>query len=810
VSGALFSRIKNWGSTDTLSASDLNAEFDNILTNFKPQMMDSYSANQSQMQTQTNPGSVGAESLATALSGELERLRFQIAAITGNTYWYSTPANTISSLNTALGANTQSNSVTSGRSSANSSQALFVVPNGSAASVVLKATTTPLVYKIAGTSYTLSADVTISSLTTAPTTNNTVTINDTTLAGASWTKLIGENGSSITVSSMGSNVSALIGKLAAFKTAGSEYVICRVESSTQLTQVYRGYFFNSADSLLGRTTVTNGDSWTLAKLTWIYLSTAGAATVVYTTPSAGATAPSSPATGDYWFDTANNLWKTYNSTTWVASNTTLVGVCIQNTTACVAARSADFFKAVSDTNTVEIMTASTTQVRSRYESESISVYGTSLSYPRSFLTWDSSTNMDSGVTFSASTYYYLYIKENGDPVISDVAPFDRRADLKGFYHPRDTWRCVGYSFANGSTQFNTTNTETESFFRTDEARNVSAITSAVSSFPAPYIVPPRQEVIQISAAAGSVTQGLPPCSTWKGRRLIYTRTDASVANTVTLQAFGNLILSTTTNLTAGNTNLGSLASNTGLSAGVTYNVSASGIQRRATATWASGATATASLNSYATVTGGTIIFSTGQTISGNFQLTLNTQDDTVELYSDGSNAYVLSRSYPTSAQYLGTIPISSTGGTQPVKGTVVIDRIMGSRRGNKMWLKYEFNQSSTGTAGSDTLLIGMPTGYTIDINQIRSDATTNGSASAAGDVTAGPAFLNGYGWLADSTNTARGHLIMKVYNSTNFHGVLEYNVTTMGHWPVSAGNGGFNAVVGWAFEVEVPILGWSG
>ena len=50
--------------------------------------MDDWSASTTQMQTTADPYSSNTESLATTLAGELERLRYQIAAMQGTQYWY--------------------------------------------------------------------------------------------------------------------------------------------------------------------------------------------------------------------------------------------------------------------------------------------------------------------------------------------------------------------------------------------------------------------------------------------------------------------------------------------------------------------------------------------------------------------------------------------------------------------------------------------------------------------------------------------------------------------------------------------------
>jgi len=92
--GATFSRIKTWVSGETLTASDLNAEFNNILNNLTPAGIDDYSSSVSEMRSTADPYPGSSESLATSLAGEVERLRYQILqlklAIQPNniTYWY--------------------------------------------------------------------------------------------------------------------------------------------------------------------------------------------------------------------------------------------------------------------------------------------------------------------------------------------------------------------------------------------------------------------------------------------------------------------------------------------------------------------------------------------------------------------------------------------------------------------------------------------------------------------------------------------------------------------------------------------------
>lgn len=72
-----------------LIASSLwNGEWNNLNTNLIPAGIDSYSDTDAQMQIQTNPYPGSVTSHASNLGGELERIRYQIAALAGNTYWY--------------------------------------------------------------------------------------------------------------------------------------------------------------------------------------------------------------------------------------------------------------------------------------------------------------------------------------------------------------------------------------------------------------------------------------------------------------------------------------------------------------------------------------------------------------------------------------------------------------------------------------------------------------------------------------------------------------------------------------------------
>ena len=86
-----------------LTATIYNADHVNHITNQTPSMTDDSSADVTAMQLVTDPGGVGTESLATSLSGEIERLRFAVKRIAGGAQWYVAPTYSIPDLITAVG-----------------------------------------------------------------------------------------------------------------------------------------------------------------------------------------------------------------------------------------------------------------------------------------------------------------------------------------------------------------------------------------------------------------------------------------------------------------------------------------------------------------------------------------------------------------------------------------------------------------------------------------------------------------------------------------------------------------------------------
>jgi hypothetical protein len=78
-----------------LTAAIYNNDHQNHIINQNPQMTGAYSDTLSQFQLITDPGDLGSENLAPSLAGEIERLRYQVKAITGEAQWYIPPSSNL-------------------------------------------------------------------------------------------------------------------------------------------------------------------------------------------------------------------------------------------------------------------------------------------------------------------------------------------------------------------------------------------------------------------------------------------------------------------------------------------------------------------------------------------------------------------------------------------------------------------------------------------------------------------------------------------------------------------------------------------
>jgi hypothetical protein len=354
------------------------------------------------------------------------------------------------------------NRLVSGKKRSTSNQPAFITPNGAALSFILAGATTNLVTDINGTTVTVSTDITKSSLTAAPSSNNTCLSNDADAADQEDTRLWGEyeHNKVLTVDTMGTEIQSMVGKYAAFKLdngSATEYFLGYVDSTTQISKCRRGFFYDSSLNPKNRIVFSNNDTITLMKLGWVFITNDGTTVdVSYTVPTWSFTAPTGPATGDYWYDFANSQWKRYDGASWQIISRVLIGMVVNDSTNCVAARCMDFYAEYDELESIEIEVSTTAIAKVKNDWAKVDVKGNKFSFNQSLPSWNITTDLAGSTdmydaTEQASRVYYLYIKDTGAAVISDISPYYRwdfgvKNNIGLPYHPHNPWRCVGVAY----------------------------------------------------------------------------------------------------------------------------------------------------------------------------------------------------------------------------------------------------------------------------------------------------------------------------------------------------------------------------
>lgn len=431
------------------------------------------------------------------------------------------------------------NSIASGQERSTSSKSDFIRATGSSNTATIEGATTNLVVDINAVVVTVNSDINLTSLQTAPTTNNTCLVNDVNLGkivnfnvnhpltanepmylnedivgstsgargkviskendgpaqGTYYVKMIttaqfqngetitgqtssetntinsvpsdtfilgskyqGEDGTSIIVDNMGSEITSRIGQYVALKHGTSEIMFAYVKSSTELTNVYRGFFFDDSGDPIVREILSDNDTLTLYELGWVFLDAdAVSYEVSYLTPIWSKNQPTGVVAGQYWYDLTNLIWKRYDGAIWVDQTKLPIGWVVINGTNCIASRSFDFSLNYNALNTIEhIEIESVTQIKTiSHKHNLISVNANTIDFGYSKIIWDITSNLETGYTEASNTWYYLYLDKNGQVIISPERPYFR-PDLQGYYHPYNSWRWVAEAFNDGSSNLTKT------------------------------------------------------------------------------------------------------------------------------------------------------------------------------------------------------------------------------------------------------------------------------------------------------------------------------------------------------------------
>lgn len=445
----LIQRLKIWADDEQLDHADLNAEFDNIIDNSTPEYVDDLSKDVSSMRATDDPGEPGSESQAASLEEEVKQIRFKLAEIMGEEYWYSTPDQSISQLLAPIVTPTKR--VLSGRIN-EYGQPMFLTPVDGVARFAFRATETPMIAYINGGLIEFGKDLTANNLFTGPATLNTCQVNDASLSGQDFTKYLGEGDSSIPVDNVGTEMAAKAGTIQAYKLVHggvTEYFLAEYDSANGLLKkATRGGFFSPVDAEFPRLVISNDDVISLMRAVYVFVldESPRSLLVTYDRP---AVSFDEPNTSDVWFDLQNNVWKRQVSGAFQTIRAAYLGVGILNSTAAVAARSADFARNFSPENGATFKRDDAQTISPVEDRTVVSVYGKKV--PLSSATkWSMINHLEAGVTEAASTTYFFYLGPNGEQLISDRAPQYRFHDLFGAYHPTKPYRCLASVFNDSS------------------------------------------------------------------------------------------------------------------------------------------------------------------------------------------------------------------------------------------------------------------------------------------------------------------------------------------------------------------------
>jgi hypothetical protein len=354
----------------------------------------------------------------------------------------------------------------------------FLIPNGANNTATIDATPTPLEVVINGSSVIIASDISITGLTSAPAANNTCLVNDVYILADENTKYFRR----FVIDTIGTEISNRNGKIQGFLQNG-EYFLAHIDTTNSALNILRrGAFRNSASAPFARATWTDNATVTIMSTAWVYVDNTGtSAAISYTSPIYSGTAPASPATNDYWYDTSVSKWKVWGGSAWSIANRTLVGVLLINSAGvCVASWSMDPMKSALALNTIQLRKFDNTKIISEKSINDAVVYG---SYIKSFtnLAWDITLNLDTSLSEAANTSYYFYITPAGVPIISDEHP-EYREEFGDWYHPYKTYLYCGSSQNNNSSNLslpmncpslNSPQTKLSEFFPDNTAPRVS-------------------------------------------------------------------------------------------------------------------------------------------------------------------------------------------------------------------------------------------------------------------------------------------------------------------------------------------------
>jgi len=349
---------------------------------------------------------------------------------------YSGDGSNLTGIATSESSNKVFNLIESGKSESDGYPAFLSA--GASNDANLLATDVNFVSLIDNVSVTVEADISITGLSTAPAANNTALVNDAFLLGDNFTKVEGEhNDTSIIIDTIGTEISDRDGEIVAFIT-GTEQFIGKVDvANSKLTDVVRG--IGKTDRIV----LNNDDTLTIQQLNALYLDKDGATTYSSDVfPKELSTAPSTPATGDIFFNTNTRKFNRFDGATFIEIDAVFLGLAICDTSTCQVVDPADFDVAWSDEISLEGTAIDNTTVS--INCRTVSIAGEVLKGNGNSITIDISdaNDREAGVSEAADTRYWVYVDKFYVFRFSNKYP-RKVSNRRGHYHPNKYWRWTG-------------------------------------------------------------------------------------------------------------------------------------------------------------------------------------------------------------------------------------------------------------------------------------------------------------------------------------------------------------------------------
>jgi microcystin-dependent protein len=355
---------------------------------------------------------------------------------------------------TAFGSS--ATAITSARTTGNSNKPDFLRAAGTDGFTLL-ATAKNFSFRANGVGADITADIDVANITTIGAGERTAQVDNDQLTGDVRSKLVGEL-DGFKINNTGGKVDGVRNQYVAFKHATTGEIIYgyhSYESDTQETigAGMRGAFIDESGNPIKRQPITNGDSLELLSLGVVFIDAdTKQIDVTYSEPTTSKDQPTSPQAGDYWYSLTTNKWNRWDGVEWQTTlNRLPIGLIVCDETGCIATHSFDLGNIYSADNSLVTYIADDKTIKTfKAQDAKLSIYGSSvqLNYQACF-TWSIledaenaiSADLEAGLTLTANTQYYLYLKHDLTPIISDEAPRQRK-DLKGDYHPYEAWRYI--------------------------------------------------------------------------------------------------------------------------------------------------------------------------------------------------------------------------------------------------------------------------------------------------------------------------------------------------------------------------------